>query len=49
MKVNPAAKVAAATTAAIAVVYVVCVTVFNLAVSAHLAGMSRRPAGGPAG
>jgi signal transduction histidine kinase len=40
VKVNPAAKVAAATTAAIAVVYVVCVTVFNLAVSAHLTGMS---------
>jgi signal transduction histidine kinase len=40
MKVNPAAKVAAATTAAIAVVYVVCVTVFNLVVSAHLSGLA---------
>jgi signal transduction histidine kinase len=40
VKVHPAAKVAAATTAAIAVVYVVCVTIFNLAVSAHLTGLA---------
>ncbi len=31
-----AARVAAVTTAAIAIVYVACVTVLNLAVSAHL-------------
>ena len=36
MKIGHAAKVAAVTTAAIAAVYVVCVTVLNLVVSAHL-------------
>ena len=36
MRMGPAARVAAVTTAAIAVVYVVCVTVLNLVVSAHL-------------
>jgi signal transduction histidine kinase len=35
-----AAKVAAVTTAAIAIVYVACVTVLNLVVSAHLAGQA---------
>jgi signal transduction histidine kinase len=36
VKIGHAARVAAVTTAAIAVVYVVCVTVLNLLVSAHL-------------
>jgi signal transduction histidine kinase len=36
VQIGHAAKVAAVTTAAIAVVYVVCVTVLNLVVSAHL-------------
>ena len=36
MRMGHAAKVAAVTTAAIAVVYVACVTVLNLVVSAHL-------------
>ena len=49
VKIGHAARVAAVTTAAIAVVYVVCVTVLNLVVSAHLIAQARRPARCPAG
>jgi hypothetical protein len=38
VRVSHATKVAAVATAVIAVVYIVCVTVLNLVVSAHLAG-----------
>lgn len=40
MRIGHAARVAAVTTAAIAVVYVVCVTVLNLVISAHLTAQS---------
>jgi signal transduction histidine kinase len=39
MKVNPAVEVAAVTTTGIAVVYLACVTILNLVVSAHLTSL----------